>query len=56
LKVDRKITSEDVIGALFELPAMRGVPQCIRNDNGAEFIAHALRKWLNRVDVETLYI
>lgn len=56
LKVDRSITSEDVIDSLAELFAMRGVPQCIRSDNGPEFIAQAIRRWLAQVDVEALYI
>jgi putative transposase len=56
LKVDRSITSEDVIDTLAELLAMRGVPQCIRSDNGPEFIAHAVRQWLGQVGVETLYV
>jgi len=56
LKVDRSITSEDVIDTLAELFAIRGVPQHIRSDNGPEFIATALRAWLERVGVETLYI
>lgn len=56
LKVDRSITSEDVIDTLAELFAMRGVPQCIRSDNGPEFIAGAIRRWLRQVDVEALYI
>jgi len=56
LKVDRSITSEDVIDTLAELFAMRGVPRCIRSDNGPEFMAKAIRRWLKQVDVETLYI
>ena len=56
LKVDRSITSEDVIDTLAELFAMRGVPEHIRSDNGPEFIAVALRKWLDQLDVEALYI
>ena len=56
LKVDRSITSEDVIDTLAELFAMRGVPKCIRSDNGPEFVAQAIRAWLRQVDVETLYI
>ena len=56
LKVDRSITSEDVLDTLAELFAMRGVPRHIRSDNGPEFIAGAIRQWLKRVDVETLYI
>lgn len=35
---------------------MRGVPRHIRSDNGPEFIAHAIRRWLNQVGVEALYI
>ena len=56
LKVGRSITSEDVIDTLAELFAMRGVPKCVRSDNGPEFVAHAIRRWLAQVDVETLYI
>jgi transposase InsO family protein len=56
LKVDRSITSEDVIDTLAELFAMRGVPQCIRSDNGPEFVANAIQRWLSQLEVETLYI
>jgi putative transposase len=56
LKVDRSITSEDVIDTLAELFAMRGVPRAIRSDNGPEFIARAIQRWLRQVEVETLYI
>ena len=56
LKVDRSITSEDVIDTLAELFAMRGVPKCIRSDNGPEFIARAIGSWLASARVETLYI
>ena len=47
---------EDVIDTLAELLAMRGVPRCIRSDNGPEFVAQAIQRWLAQVDVETLYI
>jgi len=56
LKVDRGITSEDVIDTLAELFAMRGVPQAVRSDNGPEFVASAIQRWLNQVSVETRYI
>jgi transposase InsO family protein len=56
LKVDRSITSEDVIDALAELFAMRGVPEHVRSDNGPEFIARAIQRWLAQVEVKTLYI
>ena len=56
LKVDRSITSEDVIDTLAELFAMRGVPRGIRSDNGPEFIARSLQRWLSHVAVEILFI
>jgi putative transposase len=56
LKVARSITSEDVIDTLAELFAMRGVPASIRSDNGPEFIAQAIERWLQQTAVEALYI
>ena len=56
LKVARGITSEDVIDTLAELFAMRGVPKCIRSDNGPEFIARAIQRWTKQLEIETLYI
>ena len=35
---------------------MRGVPKHIRSDNGPEFTANVLRKWLEDVGVKTLFI
>jgi putative transposase len=32
------------------------MPEYIRSNNGAEFAANAVRKWLNRLDVTTLFI
>ncbi len=34
----------------------RGVPDHIRSDNGPEFTAKAVREWLRRVGVKTLFI
>lgn len=56
LKVDRGITSEDVIDTLAELFAMRGVPKAIRSDNGPEFTSGAIREWLRRLQIDLLYI
>ena len=54
--VNRRITSLDVIDQLFQLFILRGVPKHIRSDNGPEFTAKVIRKWLNRVGVKTLFI
>jgi transposase InsO family protein len=56
LKVARGITSEDVIDTLAELFAMRGVPGAIRSDNGPEFVAGAIQRWLGQMDVQARYI
>jgi len=56
IEVKRKITSQDVIDQLFELFIFRGIPAHIRSDNGPEFTAKAVRKWLNRLGVKTLFI
>jgi putative transposase len=54
--VARKIKSEDVLDQLFNLFVFRGIPGHIRSDNGPEFTARAVRKWLNRLGVKTLFI
>jgi transposase InsO family protein len=54
--VDRRITSQDVIDQLFNLIVFRGIPEHIRSDNGPEFPAKAIRKWLARMGVKTLFI
>jgi transposase InsO family protein len=56
LEANRRMTSDDVLDVLRDLFAIRGVPRHIRSDNGPEFIAHAIRKFLTNVDVKTLYI
>jgi putative transposase len=54
--VERKIKSEDVLDQLFNLFVFRAVPEHIRSDNGPEFTARAVRKWLNQLGVKTLFI
>jgi putative transposase len=54
--VARKIKAQDVVDTLFNLFIYRGIPDHIRSDNGPEFTAKAIRKWLSRLGVKTLYI
>jgi putative transposase len=54
--VERRITSQDVIDQLFQLFILRGVPENIRSDNGPEFTAREIRKWLGQIGVKTLFI
>ena len=56
IKVNRRICSHDVIDELFNLFIFRGIPEHIRSDNGPEFTARAVRRWLNRLGVKTLFI
>ena len=56
IKVARRLNSKDVLEVRADLMVARGVPDHIRSDNGAEFTAKAVREWLGKVGVKTLYI
>ena len=56
IRVDRKLNSTDVLGALTDLFIVRGPPEYIRSDNGPEFIAHKVRDWIAAVEAKTAYI
>ena len=45
-----------MIDALFNLFILRGIPGHLRSDNGAEFTARTVRKWLTVLGVKTLFI
>ena len=56
IKAGRHMRSDDVLQCLGELFILKGVPEHIRSDNGPEFTAKAVRNWLGRVGVKTLFI
>jgi putative transposase len=56
IEVERSITAEDVVSTLAYLFRRRGEPDFIRSDNGPEFIAKAIKRWLKVSGVGTLYI
>lgn len=56
IDVGRSLDSDDVLERLTWVMATRGVPDYIRSDNGSEFTATAVRDWLSRVGVKTLFI
>jgi putative transposase len=56
IRVERRFSCEDVIDQLFHLFVFRSIPEHIRSDNGPEFTAKAVRKWLSRLGVRTLFI
>ena len=56
IEVSRSFTAKQVIEVLRYLFAVRGTPKFVRSDNGPEFVAKELRKWLDQADVKTLFI
>jgi putative transposase len=56
IRVARRLGSAEVIEVLAEVMLGRGIPENIRSDNGPEFIAQELRKWLGKVGTGALYI
>lgn len=56
IRVARRLGSYEVIEALADVMLWRGIPENIRSDNGPEFVAKELRKWLGKVGTGTLYI
>lgn len=56
IDVARKLTSNDVLYRLGHHFILRGFPQHIRSDNGSEFTARAVRKFLGTLGVKALFI
>lgn len=56
LEVARTLTATDVIATLDRLVQERGAPQYIRSDNGPEFVAKAVRAWIEENGFQTAYI
>lgn len=56
LEVSRHFTNEELQRVLGRLFVHRGIPRYVRSDNGPEFTAIAVREWLERVGVQTLFI
>ncbi len=56
IHVARSISSRQVIQVLEWLFLLRGAPTYLRRDNGPEFIAYALRRWLQDRHCNTMYI
>ena len=56
IETARRLKSQDVLAVLADLFVRHGPPEYIRSDNGPEFVARAVRDWLSRVGVRTLFI
>jgi len=56
IRVARGLGSQEVIETLAEVMLEKGIPKHLRSDNGPEFVARELRKWLASLGTGTLYI
>ena len=56
IRIVRSLKSADVIDVLSDLFILRGVPGHVRSDNGPEFVAKAVQKWIGAVGAKTAYI
>lgn len=56
IKVGYQLKSEEVLETLAELFMREGTPDYIRSDNGSEFTARSVQKWLAQLSVKTAYI
>jgi transposase InsO family protein len=56
LEVKRHFKAEDVVLALGRAMLLYGIPGCIRSDNGSEFIAAKIKKWLDENGIGIMYI
>lgn len=56
IAVETRLASRQVIGVLEPIMARRGRPDFLRSDNGPEFIAQTLQRWLIERGSQTRYI
>jgi putative transposase len=56
IRVRRKLSSIDVLDVLTDLFILRGAPAFVRSDNGPEFVAEAVRRWIAAVGGQTAFI
>ena len=56
IDVAGSIRSGRVIDVLGQLVSLHGAPRYLRSDNGPEFIATALLRWLQTVEIDTAFI
>lgn len=56
ITVARSLPAARVLQVVAQLVSRRGGPQYLRSDNGPEFIAHRIRRWLAHTGITTAYI
>ena len=56
LWADRALKARDVLAWLQQAIQEHGAPQYLRSDNGPEFIAQEVQRWLRDHQIQTIYI
>ena len=56
IEVAGSIRSRRVLEVLAKLVSVRGAPRYLRSDNGPEFVATAVLRWLTESEIDTAYI
>ena len=56
IRIERQIRSGQVLATLWQAMMQYGIPEHIRSDNGTEFIAGKIQRWLRVNQIKTLYI
>lgn len=56
LRADRALKSADVLEWMGKAIAEHGAPEYLRSDNGSEFIAREVQRWLAENRIKTIYI
>ncbi|WP_048878951.1 IS3 family transposase, partial [Acidocella aminolytica] len=56
IRVARRINGLGVLETMAKVMMVRGVPEHIRSDNGAEMTSKVVREWFAKVGAQTLYI
>ncbi|GAA0884582.1 hypothetical protein GCM10009120_31800 [Sphingobacterium siyangense subsp. cladoniae] len=56
ITVDTSLPATRVVKELEKLVEWRGKPECIRSDNGPEFLAEVLQQWYLQSGIEWCYI
>ena len=56
IRVERQIRSGQVLATRWQAMMQHGIPEHIRSDNGTEFIAGKIQRWLRVNQIKTLYI
>jgi len=56
IEVAWSFTAHRVVEVLQYLFGVRGAPEHIRSDNGPEFVAQAVTRWLDQAAVQTLFV